>query len=307
MSCDMDIEANDLMQKLTAGVDFVFPNFDPNNPELLLPGGANNPLYSVPSKVDNDTVTTRVRGGDGTFDAFCDGVLSQLREEYRTGKITGGEYSKSFIALTEAAMGNAVQFALGKDAAYWQAIAAQLSALQTRMQMELIKQQISAAKVQARVAEAEYALTKAKLATESVTYCTAQYNLVNILPAQKLLLESQAQTEAINRDIASYNLTEMLPTQKELLLEQVEAQRANTLDTRTDGSPVTGTVGKQKELYAQQITSYQRNDESRVAKMFLDSWISQKTIDEDLMAPNSLKNDSVNEVMTAVKTKSGLI
>lgn len=307
MSCDMDIEANDLMQKLTAGVDFVFPSFDPNNPELQLPGGSSNPLYNVPSKLEITDVTTRERGGSGSFDALCDAVLSQLHAEYKTGKITGGEYTKAFIASMEAAMGNSVQFALNKDTVYWQSIAAQLSALQTRMQIELLKQQISAAKVQAQVAEAEYALTKAKLATESATYCTAQYNLANILPAQKLLLESQAQTEAINRDIASYNLTQMLPTQKEHLLEQIESQRANTLDVRKDGTPVTGTVGKQKELYAQQITSYKRNDESRVAKMFLDSWISQKTIDEDLLAPSSLQNASVDEVMIAVKSKSGLI
>lgn len=278
MSCDMDIEANDLMQKLTAGVDFIFPSFDPNNPELQLPGGSQNPLYNIPSKLEITDVTTRERGGRGSFDALCDGVLSQLHAEYKTGKITGGEYTKAFIASMEAAMGNAVQFALNKDASYWQTIAAQLSALQTRMQMELLKQQISAAKVQAQVAEAEYALTKAKLATESATYCTTQYNLANILPAQK-----------------------------EHLLEQIESQRANTLDVRKDGAPVTGTVGKQKELYAQQITSYKRNDESRVAKMFLDSWISQKTIDEDLMAPNSLKNESIDQVMTAVKIKSGLI
>lgn len=61
-------------------------------------------------------------------------------------------------------------------------------------------------------------------------------------------------------------------------------QRAQT-DVRTDGSTVTGAVGKQKDLYSQQITSYQRNSELSAARVFSDAWITQKTIGRGFVAP----------------------
>lgn len=103
--------------------------------------------------------------------------------------------------------------------------------------------------------------------------------------------------QAINADV-----------QRQLILEQVETARAQTLDTRTDGTtPVTGVLGKQKDLYNQQITSYQRDAEVKAAKLFTDAWITQKTLDEGLVAPNGFTNSSVDLVLTKIKTENGFI
>lgn len=99
---------------------------------------------------------------------------------------------------------------------------------------------------------------------------------------------------------------ENLSLQGDLIQEQIEAQRAQTLDTRTDGQVVKGTLGKQKDLYSQQITSYQRNAEVAAAKIFSDAWITQKTIDDGLVAPEVFQNSSVNTVMSRVRTNNGL-
>ncbi|MBQ5153795.1 hypothetical protein EGM85_11085, partial [Macrococcus caseolyticus] len=63
---------------------------------------------------------------------------------------------------------------------------------------------------------------------------------------------------------------------------------------------------KQKELYTQQITSYQRDAEVKAAKLFTDAWITQKTIDEGLTPPNGFTNASVDDVLSTVKRNNSL-
>ena len=91
-----------------------------------------------------------------------------------------------------------------------------------------------------------------------------------------------------------------------LIQEQTEAARAQTLETRTDGSPVRGSVGKQKDLYTQQITSYQRSSEINAAQMFKDAWIAHKSIDEGIDTPASFNANSISQVLASIKTKNGL-
>ena len=91
-----------------------------------------------------------------------------------------------------------------------------------------------------------------------------------------------------------------------LIQEQIEAARAQTMETRTDGSPVRGSVGKQKDLYTQQITSYQRSSEINAAQMFKDAWIAHKSIDEGIDTPASFNANSISQVLASIKSKNGL-
>jgi hypothetical protein len=229
------------------------------------------PISTEVSLITNADLTTKTVNGDGTFDVIMSSVAAHLVKEYEKGRITGQEYTKAYIELTTAALGAAVQFLLQKDNAYW-----------TGVKIEQ----------DAKVIE---------------------YNLQYILPLQKALTENQvalteSQIEGADKDnlIKDYNLTELMPAQKELLLEQIEVQRAQTLDTRTDGITITGSVGKQKDLYAQQITSYQRDGEVKAAKLFTDAWITQKTIDEGLTAPAGFTNTSLDTILSKLKTNNGL-
>ncbi|ANJ20802.1 virion structural protein [Roseobacter phage RD-1410W1-01] len=110
-----------------------------------------------------------------------------------------------------------------------------------------------------------------------------------------------------------YVLANQLPRQVELVgkqidltTEQRESERAKTLDTRTDGATVEGSVGKQKDLYDQQIDSFVKDSQHKTAKMYLDSWITQKTLDEGLTAPTQLTNNEINEVLAAVRSNNSL-
>lgn len=273
-SCGIDVEANDLKNKLTSDFNYTLPPFNPDDEAFKLPGGMDNPLYKPVEAIDNAALTECKVDGKGTFDLLAKTVRTQLQEEYRSNRITGGEYTKSFIALMEAAMNNAVQFLLGRDQARWQAITAQIQAITARMNMEVTKNQVMLTRLQVQNASVEYALGKAKLASEGNNYC-----------------------------IGKFNLEMMLPQQLALMKEQTESARAQTLDTRTDGQTVKGSVGKQGALYSQQIVSYKNNDQFRYLKTLTDSWIAQKTIDEGLLAPTNLQNSAIDSTMTSIKSK----
>lgn len=277
MSCSAEVEANRLLEELTKGDDFTLPDIDMSGPEWDIPGGDDSPIFGAIDKISNESLTTREVGGSGTFDALMESAHNHLKAEFKANRITGGEYTKAYIAMMESCMSNAVQFLLGRDQAYWAAAMAQIQAVTARVQLATSKAQFVLAKIQALSAKSEYALTKMKIATESETYCAALFNA-----------------------------DQMLPQQLKLLTEQTEAQRAQTLDTRTDGAVVKGSVGKQKELYSQQITSYQRDAEVKASKLFTDAWITQKTIDEGLNPPNGFTNASIDTILTKLKSNNGL-
>lgn len=179
-------------------------------------------------KVSLTDLTTKVGENTAVFDGVMSSVYLHLGSEFEKGRITGSDYTKAYIELTAASLSASVQFLLGKDSAYWQAV--------------LIRQQ------------------------------------------------------AINAE-----------AQKGLIIEQTEVQRAQTMNTRLDNTTtVAGAIGKQKDLYTQQIASYIRDSELKAAKIFADAWITQKTLDEGLTAPTNFTNATVDIVLSKIRTNNSL-
>lgn len=284
MSCNAEVEANRLLIALTQGDDFTVPDIDMSGPEWDIPGGSDSPIYTELKPITTESLTTRQIGGAGVFDALMESMGAHLKGEFRENRITGGEYTKAYIAGIEACMGNAVQFLLGKDNAFYQAALVQVQAITARVGIATAKAQFILAKIQALTAKSEFALTKLKLSTESETYCAAKYNVDFLLPKQLEMLVEQTNTQK----------------------EQTETVRAQTLDSRTDGQLVKGSVGKQKDLYDQQITSYKRDSEVKAAKLFTDAWTVQKTMDEGLLPPDEFTNNQINPILTTIKANNNL-
>ena len=466
MSCGADTTANDLLENLIAGKSFNIPNVELDSDRLKLPHDGNSPLYGAIRRLGNEDLTERVVGGNGAFDALAAGVAAQLKAEYSSNRITGAEYSKTFVALMESTIQAATQFVLGKDAAYWAAQKAQIEAITAVVRLDQARMELARTRYEALTAEADYALTKIKLANEDVNYClnkyrleyalpaevaatnsqkegqdiensiktfnlttllpkqaenatldnlgketanaaasynltsilpkqaegltlgnagktiennTATFNLATMLPKQAEILESQrlnqvaetsitqfrltdilpkekdkliAETSRIivDGDIATYNLGNILPLQKDtalyqlqqmlpsqkglidkqtagheianltatynkdvvlpgqvaLVKEQMETQRAQTTDNRTDGLGVTGYVGKQKDLYSQQITSFKNDAQIKAGRLFADGWMTQKTMDEEALTPGAFQQGSVDTVLQGIRTQVGL-
>jgi hypothetical protein len=281
MDCGADIEANELFTALTTGIDFTLPVIDLSTPEYTIPEST----LEMPDALTNADLTTKTIDGTGTFDVLMSSMLAHLKGEFDKGRITGAEYTKAYVNLTQTVLSNAVQFLMGKDVAYWQAVVAQNQAkiaeagvVEARVKLQIAKAQLAAVYYEANTHKANYALTKMKLSTEEAQYCIADYNLTNILPAQKLQIT-----------------------------EQAEAVRAQTMDTRSDGvTAVVGVLGKQKALYTQQIESYKRDAENKAAKLFTDAWITMKTIDEGLLPPTEFSNASLDAILADIKTANSI-
>jgi hypothetical protein len=282
MGCGADVEANSVMASLLAGKSFTIPTVDLDGADYTIPASAPIVLPAAPTNAD---LTAATLEGSGTFDTIMRAINAHLKNEFDKSRITGAEYAKVYLGSMEAALGNSVQFLLQRDQSYWTAVRAQYEAriaeaklIQARVELATAKVQLAALQYTALTQEATYALTKMKLATESVQYCIGQYNLDYLLPVQKKSAE-----------------------------EQMEAARAQTMNTRSDGvTPIVGLIGKQKDLYTQQITSYQRDSEVKAAKLFTDAWITMKTIDEGLLPPTNFNNASLDLILGDLKTNNNL-
>lgn len=307
-----DTDANALLISLTSDVDFTIPEVDLSGDEYEIPGGDTSDLYKPIVKLTNADLTEGTVDGTGTFDVLMSGLRAQLEREYKAQRITGAEYTKAYTALVDSAIQNSVQFLLGRDQAFWQAQQAQIAAITAKVQLETAKVQLAALQLEALTSKANYALTKLKLASEDIAYGVSLYQLNSLMPAQ--LQATNAQTALVSEQTVvatSQNSQILQQTQligKQILLtqEQTETARASTLDVRSDGQTVVGSIGKQKDLYSQQITSYQRDAEVKAAKFWSDSWITQKTIDEGLVAPPNFTNDSIDQVLSVIKSNNGL-
>ncbi len=355
--CGAGALANELKTDLLAGEDLAIPDIDVSGPEYNIPvPGEDDPIFSQIARLKIADLTEKKVGGDGAFDALMTALSLHLKQEYEGNRITGQEYSKTYIAMMEGALAQGANFLLGKDASYWNAVAAQVQAkmavvqeVTARVLLAKSKVELAMVKIAARNAEADYALTKLKLATESAAYCTAQYQLDTLLPQQNLMLIEQTRGAKEAADMSSAQRTLLLPKQisqldaqidqtlkgtlmvvaqttgqtlqntqlfpKQVLQleaaiamtnEQREAQRAQTVDTRTDGTPILGLLGKQKDLYTQQITSYKRDAEIKAARPFIDAWITMKTIDEGVNPPTAFANASLDQILETLKTNNDL-
>lgn len=109
------------------------------------------------------------------------------------------------------------------------------------------------------------------------------------------------QRESLEADInmKQFQIDFVLPIQLDLVKEQREAERSKTLNTRTDGATVVGSVGKQKDLYDQQIDSFIKDARFKTAKMYLDNWITQKTLDENIIPPTELTAANAGTILAA--------
>lgn len=142
----------------------------------------------------------------------------------------------------------------------------------------------------------------------------AEYTKAYIALVQQAMQESvqftlgknQALTAGIEAAIALKKLEELLPSEIALNKEKLETQRAQTLDTRSDGASVKGVLGQQRNLYAEQITSYIKDSELKAAKVFADAWNTQVTVNNPESQPGAFTLNSINKIFGTIAQKNDL-
>ena len=258
------------------GESFALPSVNLSDAAFQIPD-LTGTEYALPAAATIEDYTTGAVGGSGYFDKMMSSTKAHLEEQFTKGRITAAEYTKAYIELTTAAMSTATTLLTQKDQARWQTI--------------LLQNQAKRAAIEAATAAVNLETAKAQL--------VAAHHQANAMKAQHVLNLVQAAGESAKYDVAIAQL--------DLVKEQTESQRAQTLNTRTDGTTaVAGMLGKQKDLYQQQITSYQRDAEQKAAKMWLDSWSLQKSLDEGLAPPTELTNTTLNTVLAKIRTNNAL-
>jgi hypothetical protein len=131
-------------------------------------------------------------------------------------------------------------------------------------------------------------------------YDQGNYTFTQMMPVQKSSLDKDILIKA-------YQLSDVLPAAVALSEEQTEVAHSQTSDTRLNGvTPVTGSVGKQKQLYDQQIDSYIKDAQYKAAKVYSDAWITQKTIDEGTDPPAEFSLNKISDVLQSLRTNNNL-
>ena len=189
-------------------------------------------------------------------------------------------------------------------------------AIQQYQRMQVLPSTVAINQVQsARVLPAEAAIKEfINRELQPIEKRAAAYQIDVAMPIKTDIEEFQRDSLLpVQLGQEQHKLNQLMPTQVtllekqiDLLAEQKEAERSKTLNTRTDGMAIVGSVGKQKDLYTQQIDSFIKDAKFKTAKMYLDGWITQKTLDEGLTAPSELTNTEINEVLVANRTANGL-
>lgn len=434
---------NDLFTILTSDLTVDLPAVDLADPIYNLGNTDNDPLWATISELTIDELTTEQLDGSGAFDILMRTYALHLQQEYKAGRIVGSEYAKTYIELTANAMSQAMQFVLGKDQSYWQALMVQAQAkglkiqnIQALVQLAKLKAEYALSELAVSKGRADLGLAKMTLSTEDARYALTktqnlleQYRLANVMPAELAHVQGQTQmvtsqrlnveqerakmvydlatllpdqhnlnlqqiqnalkqnekldseilTEAYQRqelmpaqvllitaqttqadmqtsklsaerDGAIYNTnfmlpsqrenviadtagknyqttqilpaqrlgiladtenkdytrTQILPAQRDLARESMEAKRAETLNNRSDGAAVTGSIGKQKDLYSEQITSYRRDAETKLARSFIDTWVARRGTNDTETVPSSLADAQINTVLTRLRANLDL-
>ena len=121
-----------------------------------------------------------------------------------------------------------------------------------------------------------------------------------VLKAKVALAKLKAETSTLAAQYANTKL------QLSVIQEQLESARSATLNTRTDGTTVVGTSGKQKDVMSQQIIAFKQKAGIDAANIASNAWITSKGMNDAVEAPPSMQNAALNNVVDQVYANAGL-
>lgn len=222
-----DLIANEILASLLNGTDFDLDIPPLDGGEYKPPVDNGQGLFKPLVPISTTDLTSGSIEGEGVFDKLMASVKAHLKKEYEDNRISGAEYTKAYIALVGGAMDSASSFLLGKDAAYWSAVNAQIQAqnnqvnlARSRVELETAKVGLKTAQIQALDMSASYALKKMQLAIENVNYALSQQQVliakgeVDLIPKKSEMLSAQIAGEQADTDAKKYRITYLLPIEK---------------------------------------------------------------------------------------------
>ena len=261
-----------LLESTTKGLNFEVPNVDFNSTAFTIPDSLAEALQQAPQQLTLEQLTDKQIGGAGCFDVVMSAMKAHLTAEYEANRITGAEYTKAYIAMMQSALQFSVQYLLGKDGAYFQALGAQAQALSANIDAYTAKVRLAIAQSQAHQSKAQYA---------------AQVLQLSSVEKQTGLIEAQTDTQV---------------QQKELLVEQTQQAHAQVSDTQLDGkTPVTGYTGRQNNLLTKQAIAFDKDAVIKAAKIYSDSLATQLSMGTATVEGTGLDRGGIAKAMGALQ------
>lgn len=114
----------------------IIPSVDVTGPLFQIPEIATDAMYAKILPLDVTAFTTGTPAGTGFFDLLMASLKAQLDVEFQNNRITGAEYTKAYIELTQSALQTSLQFLLGKGQAFWGEQSGQIAAVTARIALE---------------------------------------------------------------------------------------------------------------------------------------------------------------------------
>lgn len=276
---------NDILIQSAVNFDALKDSFSIPVVDLTLfsvPNFSTNPVPN-PTTVTNTLLTDKNVDGTGCFDNLMTSISKHLTKEFDEGRIEQDKFGDIYSQTIIQAMSIASQFVLNTVTTNYQnqllkkqIEQQEINNVIAKVQLETSKLNASRARYEALIANTNYAIAKEQLSTTNADY---------LLKLKQL-------------DIAQ---------------EQIDTERAKTKDTTSYGSPITGILGKEKNLKDAQINLYDKQQnayvvdtKAKVGMMFKDVYAINKSADPGTTVPTSLNDSNINSVVTALRTAAGI-
>lgn len=109
--------------------------------------------------------------GNGVFDVIMHACELHIHDEYDKNRISGANYSSTYIQTIQAVLQTATQLVLQGDRAYLEALQARYAIEKTKAELAIAKVQLEQAKVQLDIAKLQIPLIKAQTLAEQAKTC----------------------------------------------------------------------------------------------------------------------------------------
>jgi hypothetical protein len=138
-------------------------------------------------------------------------------------------------------------------------------------------------------------------------------NLQNLLLKEQIYTAQLENGRKIEEVFTQQKQQSLIDKQLDLYDEQIDSERAKTKNTLAGGGTIAGTIAvdkqikeAQKVVYEQQSASFILDGKYKTAQLYSSAHIAFKAQDEGLAAITQFENTTVNNVMSSLKTASGL-
>lgn len=247
----------------------------------------------------------------GALNEFMDVISTYLKAEYKADRINQNDYAQVYLGSLDSTLDKALQFALSKDkiSAELELLAVQkdialIEKAKLEQEKDLVAQQLLKLKEETALVKEQTKQVIAKTSDES-KLVTAQIKkidqdvLVGKEQVLKLKQEVVASKETVKQTIAQVAVLGAQETKlaKEnlLIVQKTATEKAQISPT---GVSTDSVIGKQKALYAAQITGYSNDAKQKAAKIAVDSWsVAKSTSGDSVTVPTSLADDAINSLM----------